>query len=83
MTVATPTPLQPNAEAIQPGAAASKPQTVREFEAALRGIGFSRAESTAIASRGFKASMTPEAAQAETLDELVAVIESFKNSFKS
>lgn len=82
MTVANPTSTQPTTDDNQSGVAASKPQTIREFEAVLRGIGFSRAEATAIAARGFKASLSIEAQRAEELDELTAAIEKFKSSFK-
>lgn len=36
-------------------AAKSKPSTIREFERAMKGLGFSQRESAAIAKNGFKA----------------------------
>ena len=78
----TPTSLQPTTDSNQSSAAVSKPATIREFEAALRGIGFSRAEAAAIAANGYKASLTAEALEREEMDELTAAVEGFKNAFK-
>lgn len=49
----------------------SKPQTIREFERALRGLGYSQRESASIAKGGFKAIGNDEP---EDLSELAALI---------
>ena len=50
-----------------------KPQTIREFEAALRGLGYSARESKAIANRGFKGTRGDLNNLAEKLTELAAI----------
>jgi len=54
-------PTEPPAD-VEPGvpASKSKPQTLREFETALRGLGFSRSEAKAISKGGFRAALTAE-----------------------
>jgi hypothetical protein len=51
----------------------SKPQTCREFERALREMGFSQREATAIASHGFKGRELPD--PPEVMSELAALIQ--------
>lgn len=52
----------------------SKPRTSREFERALREMGFSKSESRSIASYGFKAAeQAPESS--EDVSELAALVE--------
>lgn len=51
----------------------SKPRTSREFEHALRELGFSKTEARTIASHGFKG--LADADPAEDLSELTALIE--------
>lgn len=82
MEANTPTPLQPTTDSNQSSAAVSKPQTIRAFEAALRGLGFSRAEAAAIAARGYRASLSAESQERDEMDELAAAAENFKNAFK-
>ncbi len=50
----------------------SKPQTIREFERALRGLGYSQRESASIAKGGFKAIVPNEPEQ--DLSELASLI---------
>lgn len=50
----------------------SKPRTSREFEHALRELGFSKTEARTIASHGFKA--TAEAVPAEDMADLAALV---------
>lgn len=54
MTGTTPTDKTP-ATLVAATAAPVKPQTIREFERALKSLGYSQRESTAIAKSGFKA----------------------------
>lgn len=84
MTVATnPTPEQPKVDTNQPGAAVSKPQTIREFEAAMRGLGFSRAEAAAIATRGFKTASDADAIESDLLAELATAAQKLILKFES
>ena len=56
-------------------AKSSKPQTTREFERALRGLGFSQREAAGIALHGFKAtSDTVGATTYAELSELAALL---------
>lgn len=56
-------------------AAKSKPQTIREFERSMRGLGYSQREAAAIASHGFKAIGTADQAEDQAeLSELAALI---------
>lgn len=50
--------------------AQSKPRTIREMEAALRTLGFSKREANTIATRGFKALAAPS----DDLSELAALL---------
>lgn len=69
-------------QATEPGAASSKskPQTLRDFERALRDIGYSRGEAAAIAKGGFKAVQAD--AVSEQLDDLAAELRRFAETFK-
>lgn len=75
---------QPNEQTSAPDRAPSaavssaKPQTIREFENALHGLGFSRRESRVIAERGFKAARTAgdESEECAQLDELARLLRS-------
>ena len=49
------------APADESDATATPPQTVREFERALRGLGFTRPQATHIARHGFNTATAPEA----------------------
>ena len=62
-------------------AAAPKPQTIREFERALRGLGFSQRESASIAKGGFKALVLDE--PEEDLSELAALIAKNTSFFRT
>lgn len=56
-----------------PAAPAGPPATIREFEASLHALGFTKRQARAIAASGFKA-IQPDAEadeQAQQLDELV------------
>ncbi|MFS0754602.1 hypothetical protein ABC383_07875 [Noviherbaspirillum sp. 1P10PC] len=75
------TPTMQHAESTQPHAAASKPQTIREFEVAMRALGYSRAEAKAIASAGFKG-FKPDDAVSDQFDELADALRSLTQSFK-
>lgn len=57
MTGTTPadTTVEPKSLAASAPVAISRPQTIREFERALKGLGYSQRESCAIAQGGFKA----------------------------
>jgi hypothetical protein len=52
---------------------AKKPTSIREFEHALRALGFSQNESKAIAKRGFKAVSTA-ADDADELEQLATLL---------
>ncbi len=49
------TSTEPTSSAVVAPAAKSKPQTIREFERALRELGYSQREAASIAKGGFKA----------------------------
>ena len=66
------TSTEPTSLAAVAPAAKSKPQTIREFERALRELGYSQRESASIAKGGFKA-ITNDAPQ--DLSELAALLE--------
>lgn len=56
-------------------AAKSKPQTIREFERSMRGLGYSQREAAAIATQGFKAIGAADQAEDEAeISELAALI---------
>lgn len=57
----------------EPPPTKSKPRTSRDFERALRELGFSKTESRAIASHGFKGLQVED--PAEDVSELAALIE--------
>ena len=57
----------------------SPPKTEREFERALRGLGFSKRQAREIAARGFKAA--GETKPLDETDELSALIERIKRLF--
>jgi len=61
-------------------ASKSKPQTLRDFERALRDIGYSRNEATAIARGGFKAVQADDVS--DQLEELAAGLRRYADSFK-
>lgn len=52
----------------------SPPSTAREFEHALRELGYSKRQAREIASHGFKV-MAPDAEAAEDMSELAALLE--------
>lgn len=81
-TTAT-TPCGPVVSAASPVAKSSKPQTTREFERALRGLGFSQREAAGIALHGFKATgdAVDSNIQAE-LSELAALLARNTNLLK-
>lgn len=62
--------------------AKSKPQTIREFESALRDLGFSKRESKAIASNGFKA-IFPTQQLDEQINALADSLAKYRNIFES
>lgn len=66
------TSTEPTSLAAVAPAAKSKPQTIREFERALRELGYTNRESASIAKRGFKA-LSTDAPQ--DLSELAALLE--------
>lgn len=66
----------------QQQAAVSKPQTIREFEAAMRKLGFSRSEASAIASKGFKSAVTAESDDSEQLQALEDAVHALTKQFK-
>lgn len=51
-----------------------RPETVREFEALLRDVGYSKAQATAIASVGFRAGADKEGDKEVTKEEILAAI---------
>ncbi len=59
-----------------------KPKTIREFERALLGLGFSKSESKAVASGGFKAIHHTEQLS-EQLEGLANAISKFQTIFES
>lgn len=63
-------------------AKSAKPQTIREFESALLGLGFSKRESKAVASGGFKA-IHPTEQLSEQLSELAQAIARYQSIFES
>lgn len=79
-TPATETPTDPTGSAgvhASAHAKSSKPQTIREFEQAMRELGYSKREAIAIGKHGFKAvnaSASAEEDQAK-MAELAALIE--------
>ena len=64
----SPADLQP------PAPEAKKPTSIREFEHALRALGFSQSESKAIAKRGFKAIDTAAADTELELEQLATLL---------
>jgi hypothetical protein len=60
-------------EPLMRGDTPNKPKTIREFETALRGLGFSAREAKAIANRGFKATRDDLNELADKLTELAAI----------
>jgi hypothetical protein len=60
----------------------TKPQTIREFERALLGLGFSKSESKAVASGGFKA-IYPTEQLSEQLEALANAIARHQFIFES
>lgn len=60
-------------EPLMRGNTPHKPQTIREFETALRGLGYSSREAKAIANRGFKATRSELNDLADKLTELAAI----------
>lgn len=63
----------PDGLAVSAPAAKSKPQTIREFERALRGLGYSQREAASIAKGGFKALGNAEQEALAELAELIAI----------
>ena len=61
----------------------TKPQTIREFERALLGLGFSKSESKAVASGGFKAIFTSPEQLGEQLEALANAIARHQFIFES
>lgn len=57
----------------------SPPKTEREFERALRGLGYSKRQAREIAARGFK--VAAETKPLDDTDELSALIERIKRLF--
>jgi hypothetical protein len=55
--------------------AKARPTTVREFERALRDLGYSKSESAAIARSGFKAAATDADDDTDELEELAALLQ--------
>ncbi len=68
-----PDPVAAQDASVSTPAAKSKPRTCREFERAMRELGFSQREATAIASHGFKG-LAQESA-IEDVSELAALIQ--------
>lgn len=60
----------------------AKPQTIREFERALQTIGFSKRESRAVASGGFKA-IHPTEPLSEQFNALAETLAKYRNLFES
>lgn len=73
-------PTQPTEDS-QPTAAVSKPQTIREFETALRDLGYSRAEAKSIANNGFKG-FNADDSESEQLDQLTGALRNLTQTFK-
>ena len=65
-----------------PSAKSVKPQTIREFERALLGLGFSKSESKAVASGGFRA-LYPTDRLSEQLGELARAVARHQSIFES
>lgn len=65
-----------------PSVKSTKPQTIREFERALLSLGFSKSESKAVASGGFKA-IHPTEQLSEQLEALAKAIAIHKTIFES
>lgn len=63
-------------------AKSQKPQTLREFERALRNIGFSQRESKAIASGGFRAIFPTEQLE-EQMAAMAESLAKFRDVFRS
>lgn len=66
-------PGEPSADLQTPPLAKSKPRTSREFEHALRELGFSKTEARTIASHGFKGLADADPAEDES-DQLVSLL---------
>ena len=62
--------------------AKSKPTTIREFERALRDLGYSQRESASIAKNGFKAVSNVDAEELSELADLIAQNTSLLKDFK-
>ena len=62
--------------------AKSKPTTIREFERALRELGYSQRESASIAKNGFKAVSNVDAEELSELADLIAQNTSLLKDFK-
>lgn len=76
-------PTGPVVAAAPAPAKSSKPQTTREFERALRGLGFSQREAAGIALHGFKATdNTVESTTNAELSELAALLAKTSNFLK-
>lgn len=70
------------AEIGAPSSKSTKPQTIREFERALLTLGFSKSESKAVASGGFKA-IHPTEQLGEQLSALANAIATYQSIFES
>lgn len=73
------TTTEPNGLDVAAPAVKSKPQTIREFERALRELGYSQRESACIAKGGFKALVPNE--PEEDFSDLAALIAKHKSIF--
>jgi len=73
-------PESPIQEAAAPK---SKPQTLRDFERALRGLGYSRSEASAIARGGFMAAQAADGSDGKQLEELKDAIRRIADVFNS
>lgn len=72
----------PEAAATDPSAPPSPPKTVRELEAALRGLGYSRSQATNIARHGFsEVAHAKEESGADELEEMAAALARLSAAF--
>lgn len=66
----------------EPSVAVARPQTIREFQRALRGLGFSERQAKAVASHGFKALPGVDPEPPEDMAGLVAALKQNITSMK-
>jgi hypothetical protein len=88
-TAADPLQVAPDSAGRAPGAPAGAksegpppPRTVREFERALQGLGFTRRQAASIARDGFKAAGQPDHAEPEPEPDDRAALDTLRDALK-